>query len=56
MTAKEYRDVTLKTNGRAARVRWTGRWWLLRRGALMTRHDSRAYALRLARRYIRGTP
>ena len=56
MTAKDYLDVKLMMTGRRARVRWTGRWWLLRRGALMTRHDSRAYALRLARKYMRGRP
>lgn len=55
MTVAQYRNVHIVSRlYDDASVRWSRRgWWVLRRGSTVTRHDSRAYALRLARAYAR---
>ena len=56
MTLYDYDNLILhNSSGRKAHLRWDRRrgYWVLRRGLLVTRHDSRDNALRLARKYVR---
>jgi hypothetical protein len=45
-----YRNLTLTNRGKTLVVKWTGQAWIIRRrNVILSRHDSRGYAILKAR-------